>query len=62
MYNAKLQSVLNDDLENAGQILTVSQRLKPNETWKYLHESAISEITRLRRSLEREFSKLLGVN
>jgi hypothetical protein len=62
MYNAKLQSVLNDDLENAGQILTVSQRLKPNETWKHLHESAISEITRLRRNLEREFSKLLGVN
>jgi len=61
MYRAKLQAETNEDLERARNVLSGEERLKPKKTWEVLELEASTEIKQIRRELEREFAKLIGV-
>jgi hypothetical protein len=61
MYSAKLQAETNEAQEKYGNILTGEERLKPTKEWKALESEASTDMKMLRRALEREFAKLIGV-
>lgn len=61
MYKAKGAESLNNDLTDGGLVLPIGQILKPKDTWFSLEEDVNNKIKQIRRDLEREFSKLLGV-
>jgi len=61
MYKAKSPESLNNDLADGGLKLTKGQIVKPKDTWFSLNEDVNNKIKQIRRDLEREFSKLLGV-
>ena len=61
MYSAKLRAETNEYLEVHNHVLSVEARLEPKDTWFSLEAEASTEIKSLRRELEREFAKLIGV-
>lgn len=61
MYSAKLQAETNEELERHRNVLTGEERLQPKRTWQTLELEASTEIKKIRRELEREFAKLIGV-
>jgi len=61
MYRAKLQAETNEQLERVDNVLTIEDRLEPNRTWQALELEASTEIKKIRRELEREFARLIGV-
>jgi hypothetical protein len=61
MHSAKLQAETNEELERERNVLTGEERLLPKRTWQALELEASTEIKKIRRELEREFAKLIGV-
>lgn len=62
MYSAKLQAETNIELEKINQYVSLEERLKPKDDWRTLEREASSDIKKIRRELERNFAKLIGVD
>jgi hypothetical protein len=61
MYKVKLKEEANQTKRDVGRDLTTDELLDPLNKWRELEIEASTEIRNLRRELEREFSKLIGV-
>lgn len=62
MYNAKLQAETNMEFQKLNQPVSLEERLKPKDDWRSLEKEASNDIKKIRRELERNFAKLIGVD
>jgi hypothetical protein len=61
MYRAKLQEQENSEINRNGFVIPLQNINEPKKNWYLLEKEASSEIKKIRRELEREFARLIGV-